>query len=429
MRQTLEVIIDTTSLYFNHSLDDNLAFYNNNKQEGNSLLAIGSLNQMVDSSDNAIDNIEKFTNGNKDWMFGFLSYDLKNQLEDLETLYTSQVDFPLCHFFVPRFVFEIFPDKVVAHYHESENKADEVQEMIQRLFVANIHLKSRKYLTNVAVRPRQSIHEYLYAVKKLKKHIQQGDIYEINYCQEFFAKDVRLNPEDIYWRLNDLTKAPFSAFYKLKDKFALCGSPERYLKRAGTKLMSQPIKGTIKRGKDESEDDVLKKQLRNDPKEQAENVMIVDLVRNDLSKIANKGSVKVDELYGVYSFETVHQLISTISCQIPEETTFMETIKASFPMGSMTGAPKVRAMELADEYEASARGLYSGSIGFIKPNKDFDFNVVIRTLLYNQKKEFLSFTVGGAITDLSKPEKEYEECMLKAKALITAIGQMGMASI
>jgi para-aminobenzoate synthetase component 1 len=429
MRKSLTEHIDTTSLYFNHSLDEHLTFYNSNEDGATSILAIGCLEELNDSSEQALQKLDAFTSSHNDWMFGFLSYDLKNQIENVTTTRKSDVDFPLVHFFVPRFVFEIFPDKVVAHYQDSENKSDEVKALIQRLFVSNIHLKSRKYLTNVAVRPRQSIQEYLYAVNELKKHIKAGDIYEINYCQEFYAKDVRLNPEDIYWRLNDLTKAPFSAFYKMEDKFALCGSPERFLKKEGGKLKSQPIKGTIKRGIDLEQDEKLKKQLRNDPKEQAENVMIVDLVRNDLARVAKKGSVKVDELFGVYTFETVHQLISTVSCEIDEEKSFIDILKATFPMGSMTGAPKIRAIQLADEYEASARGLYAGSIGLIRPNKDFDFNVVIRTLLYNQSKEFLSFTVGGAITDMSKPEKEYDECMLKANALIKAIGTMGMANI
>lgn len=429
MRKSLTEHIDTTSLYFNHSLDEHLTFYNSNEEGANCILAIGCIDELNDSSEEALEKLNVFTSSRNDWMFGFMSYDLKNQIEQVVTTKKSDVDFPLVHFFVPRFVFEIFPDRVVAHYLETENKPDEVKALIQRLFVSNLHLKSRKYLTNVAVRPRQSIQDYLYAVSELKKHIKAGDIYEINYCQEFYAKDVRLNPEDIYWRLNDLTKAPFSAFYKVNDKFALCGSPERYLKKEGNKLISQPIKGTIKRGKDINEDERLKKQLRNDPKEQAENVMIVDLVRNDLARVAKKGSVKVDELFGVYTFETVHQLISTISCELDTEKSLVEILKATFPMGSMTGAPKIRAMQLADEFEASARGLYSGSIGFIRPNKDFDFNVVIRTLLYNQTKEFLSFTVGGAITDMSVPKKEYDECMLKANALIKAIGVMGMADI
>lgn len=429
MRKSLTEHIDTSSLYFNHSLDEHLTFYNSNEEGANSILAIGCLHELTDSSEQALQALDTFTTTHNDWMFGFISYDLKNQIEKVSTTKKSDVDFPLVHFFVPRFVFEIFPNKVVAHYLETENNTDDVKALIQRLFVANLHLKSRKYLTNVAVRPRQTIQDYLYAVKELKKHIQAGDIYEINYCQEFFAKDVRLNPEDIYWRLNDLTKAPFSAFYKVNDKFALCGSPERFLKKEGSKLISQPIKGTIKRGQDVKQDEKLKKQLRNDPKEQAENVMIVDLVRNDLSRIAKKGTVVVDELFGVYTFETVHQLISTVSCEVDNHKSLVEILKATFPMGSMTGAPKIKAMELADKYEASARGLYSGSIGFIRPNKDFDFNVVIRTLLYNQTKEFLSFTVGGAITDMSVPKKEYDECMLKANALIKAIGVMGMADI
>ena len=156
---------------------------------------------------------------------------------------------------------------------------------------------------------------------------------------------------------------------------------------------------------------------------------IRDRVRNDLARIAEKGSVTVDELCGVYTFETVHQLISTVSCQVSPNSFVNDILKATFPMGSMTGAPKIRAMQLIEQYEASRRGLYSGSIGYIAPNGDFDFNVVIRTLLYHQELELLSFHVGSAITSMSDPAKEYEECMLKARALIQAIGDLALADI
>ncbi|MGB2088637.1 MAG: chorismate-binding protein, partial [Psychroflexus salarius] len=158
-------------------------------------------------------------------------------------------------------------------------------------------------------------------------------------------------------------------------------------------------------------------QLATDPKELAENIMIVDLVRNDLSKLATKASVKVDELCRIYTFEQVHQMISTISCELKPNIDFTSILEATFPMGSMTGAPKIEAMKLAEAYETTKRGLYSGSIGYITPNGDFDFNVVIRSLLYNAKRAYLSYMVGSAITDQSIPENEYQECLLKGKAL------------
>ena len=252
-------------------------------------------------------------------------------------------------------------------------------------------------------------------------HIQRGDIYEVNYCIEFGVKNIEIDPLLLYQSLNQVTEAPFSVFYRSKGKYLLSGSPERYLKKEGNKLISQPIKGTIKRGVDKKEDETLKKQLLNDPKERAENVMIVDLVRNDLSRVASKGSVKVEELFGVYSFKTVHHLVSTISCSIDESVHPIDAIKATFPMGSMTGAPKISAMELIEKHEDFKRGLYSGAFGCFLPDGDFDFNVIIRSIMYNKKLKTLSFPVGGAITAGANGTQEYSECLLKAEGMKKAI--------
>jgi para-aminobenzoate synthetase component 1 len=156
-------------------------------------------------------------------------------------------------------------------------------------------------------------------------------------------------------------------------------------------------------------------------KEKAENLMIVDLVRNDLARSSKTGSVKVEELFGIYSFSQVHQMISTVSSQIKETTSAVEAIKNAFPMGSMTGAPKVMAMELIEKYENTKRGLYSGAIGYFAPNSDFDFNVVIRSIQYNESKQYLNFEVGSAITYDSDANLEYEECLLKAQAMMKAL--------
>ena len=163
--------------------------------------------------------------------------------------------------------------------------------------------------------------------------------------------------------------------------------------------------------------------LMNSSKDFSENVMIVDLVRNDLSRFARKESVDVDELTALYTYKDVHHLVSTISCDLAEEKHLVDALRLSFPMGSMTGAPKIRAMELIEQYEQTFRGLYSGSIGYFKPNKDFDFNVVIRSIFYNQQSHYLSFMVGGAITIDSDPELEYEECLVKAKSIFKVLGQ------
>jgi para-aminobenzoate synthetase component 1 len=253
----------------------------------------------------------------------------------------------------------------------------------------------------------------------LKHHIQLGDIYEVNYCTSFSCEKRLEDNFTLFEHINDKTEAPFSAYMKQGRHEILCGSPERYMLKEGPHLSSYPIKGTIRRSTNETEDLTLRESLRNDTKEQAENVMIVDLVRNDLSKIALKNSVKVDELFGVYSFKTVHHMISTVSCELKEGIGLTEIVKATFPMGSMTGAPKIRAMQLADKYELSARGVYSGSIGVIFPNGDFDFNVVIRTMTYDSELCLIRCNVGGAITALCDAEKEYEECLLKANALLS----------
>lgn len=204
----------------------------------------------------------------------------------------------------------------------------------------------------------------------------------------------------------------------------MCASPERFLKKEKDLLVSQPIKGTAPRGRNAKEDMQLKKELFTDAKERSENVMIVDLVRNDLSHVAAKNSVKVTELFGIYSFSTVHQMISTVTARLGKDYHFTDALRYTFPMGSMTGAPKVRAMQLIEQYEDTRRGLYSGAVGYITPERDFDFNVVIRSILYNKQEQYLGFMAGSAITSGSIPEKEYQECLHKAQAMKKALGQI-----
>jgi para-aminobenzoate synthetase component 1 len=201
----------------------------------------------------------------------------------------------------------------------------------------------------------------------------------------------------------------------------MSGSPERFLKREGDRLMSQPIKGTVRRGRSAEEDNALIDTLQSSEKERAENVMIVDLVRNDLSRIAQKATVEVTELCGIHSFQTVHQMVSTIECRLDKDKGLSDILRATFPMGSMTGAPKISAMKHIDRIEPEGRGSYSGSIGYITPTGDFDFNVLIRSLFHNSKTESLVANVGGAITSLSDAHQEYEECMLKAEAILKAV--------
>ena len=390
---------------------NSIAYFNSN--DGTSFIGFGVENSLRLTNGNSIDEFEKFVEENNGkFILLALSYDLKNEIENLESKNQDGIKFPKIIAWTPAFFVEISSGKKTFLYGKESSDS--------RAFIdVFLNVRERNPQKNgVNLKPRISKQEYLEKVIQLKNEIQKGNIYEVNYCQEFYAHDVLLNDRvSIYHRLNEVTSAPFSNFLQF-DEFTIFGaSPERFLKKVDARIISQPIKGTIRRGKNTLEDDKLRKKLLNDPKEKAENVMIVDLVRNDLSKIAKPNSVKVDELFGIYSFKTVHQMISTISCELKPNSTISPILRATFPMGSMTGAPKVSAMKLIEKHEDFKRGLYAGSIGFMRPNGDFDFNVVIRSLIYNEKEKYLSCSVGGAITSNSTPESEFEECETKIKKI------------
>lgn len=350
----------------------------------------------------------------KDWIFLHMSYDLKNQLEKLSSDNPVHIEFDDISGFVPEFLFELKRGSKWLKVFSATENTKELQEKLENALL-NEPVKASLQFPKVQGRIDPAI--YIKKIEALLSHIQEGNIYEANFCMEFFAEEVHVNPEELYLLLNSRSPAPFSAFYKRNDKFLLSATPERFLAKRGKKLISQPIKGTARRGLNLDEDERLKKALAEDLKEQTENVMIVDVVRNDLSRIAERGSVKVEELCGIYTYPQVHQMISTVTCLLSDKITYGEIIKATFPMASMTGAPKISAMKLLDEVEESSRNLYSGSIGYISPNGDFDWNVVIRSLLYNSSSKYLSYSTGGAITAMSDPEKEFQECLLKAKAI------------
>ena len=347
-------------------------------------------------------------------IFCMLSYDLKNQIESLSSAHDARVDFPELFCCVPSYVIRVKNGKV--EYLKGERN-DKTEEILAK-FNGDLLSDSKQ---DIQLSPSLTKEEYLDRVKQLQEHIQQGDIYEVTFCQEFYAENATVNPFLVYQRLSKLTQAPYRCFVKHGDAYLLSGSPERFIRKKENTLSSQPIKGTAKRSDNPELDKALKQSLLNSSKEKAENVMIVDLVRNDLSRIAQRNSVKVDELFGLYSFRTVHQLISTISAEVDEKVDFKDIIRALFPMGSMTGAPKISAMKLIEQYEDFRRGMFSGSVGYISPNGDFDFNVIIRSILYDQSKRVVSCPVGGAITIQSDPESEYEECLLKVDALQKAL--------
>ncbi len=373
------------------------------------IMAYGCRDELKAGND-VLNQLQSFIDHNKEkWMFGVISYDVKNEIETLSSKNPAHVSLPLIHFFIPEkiilkkknapaFLITDADKKVVADFKFSPEPDPSFNNQFQ----------FKSSLTK---------EEYLKAVLKLKEHIQYGDIYEITFCLDFFAENVMLNPWHVYNNLNGISPAPMSIYYKAEDLYLISSSPERFLKKNGERIISQPIKGTIRRGKNAEEDECLKQELASSSKERSENVMIVDLVRNDLSRIAQRGSVAVDELFGIYTLPGVHQMISTISCRVKPELNFTDILRAVFPMGSMTGAPKISAMNLIDSHEKFKRGWFSGCAGYITPEGDFDFNVIIRSILYNEQEEKISFPAGSAITIGSNPEKEYEECLLKAKAM------------
>lgn len=381
------------------------------------VLAVEAFTAIKTSAHGAFERLQEYQESTADWLFGYLSYDLKNDVEALSSENHDGLHFPDLYFFQPKKLFLFKDDEVEVQYLRMVD--DEIEEDLEEIKKLGAQKGQNQKALNkqIKLKPRIPKEEYLVKVIHLLGHIQRGDIYEANFCQEFFAEDAEIEPLQVYRDLNAISNPPFAAFVKLDRSYIMSASPERYLQKKGSEIISQPIKGTAPRAKDLKEDQRLAKALEKDPKEHSENVMIVDLVRNDLSKVAKKGSVMVEELCKVYSFEQVHQMISTVKAQLAPGIPAVEVVKSTFPMGSMTGAPKVMAMKLIEELEESRRGVYSGGIGYFTPQADFDFNVVIRSILYNEAEKYVSFSVGGAITAKSYPEKEYEECLVKAKAL------------
>jgi para-aminobenzoate synthetase component I len=403
--------------YFNSNSKINKALPTLNDQ----LIAIGCVKELIVKNENkALEQLQSFYDENKSWIFGALSYDLKNEIEDISSQHLDDVGFPLVHFFIPEVTIQVKGNDHFVYYDEDVTSIDSAKRIYDVVF-SNTEKAEKIIPAKAEIKKRISKEEYLKSFNNIRAHVMRGDIYEINFCQEFYSDNAEIDPVTVFEKLNAISEAPFAAFCKFNDQFVLSSSPERFLKKEGPRLITQPIKGTAKRAQDIEEDEKLKTMLKNDPKEQNENVMIVDLVRNDLSRVAKKGSVKVDELFGVYSFRQVHQLISTVSCELKDDVTFIDILKSAFPMGSMTGAPKVSAMKLIEKFESTKRGIYSGALGYISPEKDFDFSVVIRSIIYNSINHYLSFMVGSAITANAEAEKEYEECMLKAKAMLEVL--------
>ncbi len=381
------------------------------------IIAVDAFTSLKTDYFNAFEDLKQYQQTTNDWLFGYLSYDLKNDIEPLYSVNNDGLNFADLYFFQPKKLFLIKGNQLeICYLNYCE---DEVEEDFDGIIGSKI--ETFEVQNTLQIQQRISKEEYLVKVEKMLEHIQRGDIYEANFCMEFFAQKATIKPIEKFWKLNAISKPPFATFFKNHIHFLLSASPERFLKKEGENLISQPIKGTSKRMDNRVEDELSKTQLQHNQKERSENIMIVDLVRNDLSRTAQKGSVQVEELCGIYSFMQVHQMISTIVSKIDSKFNVIDTLKTTFPMGSMTGAPKISAMKIIEDLEETKRGLYSGAVGYFTPQGDFDFNVVIRSILYNQEKKYVSFSVGSAITSLSNPENEYEECLLKAKAMFEVL--------
>ena len=350
------------------------------------------------------------TTGNTPIIPGFLTYDLKNSLENLSSNNSDLSDFPLLSFFEPEFIIGEERDGNLIEFGELD-----FGELLQ------FGEKKASAFDAIEMKANLTEEQYTHYFNRLQTHISRGDIYEINYCMQFSAHVLDLDPVFVFQKLIERSPAPFAVLMKNEDVWLMGSSPERFLNKQGKRLISQPIKGTIRKTGDAELDKKAAIQLKNDQKERSENVMIVDLVRNDLTHYAKSGSVIVKELCEIYPFATVLHMISTIQAELVDETKGIDALMRAFPMGSMTGAPKIRAMQLAEETETFRRGIYSGALGYFTPEGDFDFAVMIRSFTWNQTNGYLSFSTGSAITHKANAKAEYNECLLKAEALLQSL--------
>ncbi|MGM0375600.1 MAG: chorismate-binding protein [Bacteroidota bacterium] len=401
---------------FEHAvvLTDKYPFYNGHAHQYKEFDLMAGFDALDVFTDD-IRELESAANRLNDWLLGYFSYDLKNELESaLTTENRGPIGFQKLRFFRPRYLIK----KSGENWHLGYDTRHDTPRSCNN-FLDNLKAGTNpdSELPDIEFEAGVTREYYLNTVEKLKNHIRRGDIYEINYCIDFFAENVSLNPSFVFDSLLELAPMPFGALVRDHDSFLMGASPERYLRKRGARIISQPMKGTARRNPESFDDLQVMKGLAESDKERAENIMIADLVRNDLSRMAARGTVKVDDLCSVFSYPGVYQMITTISAQMHSDARWLDPVRSSFPMGSMTGAPKFSAMKLIDRYERMARELYSGSVGYITPEMDFDFNVVIRSFLYNQHSGYLSYTVGSAITDACDASSEYDECLLKANAL------------
>jgi len=397
---------------------NHFSFFNGNRYQltyepFKTFAAAGSIKTLVPDSDDPFSDLKEFYDSEQDWLIGRLNYDLKNSLEDLESKNLDRLESEEMSFFIPETLIFFQPGGImISTVHDPDLIFEEI-----------LHSPGYSHIQqSFQVECDTTKSEYINAVSAIKKQIFKGDFYEMNYCMEFFARIPGIDLTNLYLRLNNISPMPFSVFQGINGQYLLSASPERFLRKTGDKIFAQPIKGTIKRDLDPITDNKLKEQLRQSEKEIAENMMIVDLMRNDLGRSAVPGSIMVPEMFEIYSYNHVHQMISTITAKLREDIHIIDSIRHAFPMGSMTGAPKIKVMENIEHYENSKRGMFSGSAGYITPEGDFDFNVLIRSIFYSNKTGYLKFNAGSAITYDAEPESEYDECILKTRSMREALG-------
>ena len=345
-------------------------------------------------------------------VFGYLGYDLKNETERLISDNIDFLEFPNAIFFEAEIIIEEKASQI-------EITGDNPQNILQEILSATpFSARSLKEISFI-----KTIHksEYVKAVETIQGLIREGSVYEINFCQ-FFEAHQSFCGLSAFVELKETMPMPFSGWFKANEFEIASASPERFLKKDGSKLVSQPMKGTAKRGKNETEDMAQKHFLVNSEKERAENLMIVDLVRNDLAKVSKPGSTKVDELFGIYPFPTVFQMVSTVSSELKDDNTWADALLSAFPMGSMTGAPKIEVLKQLEMLETRKRGPFSGALGYITAREDFDFNVLIRSVFINHKTNKAGFAVGSAITIDSDAEEEWTECSNKVAGILNIFG-------
>lgn len=374
--------------------------------------AAGALEVCGDFRDDPFRELVSFHHQHRDWLTGRFSYDLKNYIEKLNSNHIDRIGSPDLYFFIPETLVFLKKDHITI---QSVRDPDRVREEIDLITPAKQESRPGRISCDT------TREEYFRKVEKIKEQILEGDFYELNYCLEYFSENAQIHPPDVYCRLNRISPMPMSVFQGFPGECIISASPERFLKKSGNMLIAQPIKGTIRRDADPLTDEILKNRLRNSEKETAENMMIVDLMRNDLGKSAIPGSVMVPEIFGIYSFTHLHQMISTVTCLIRPEIHPVDVIRNAFPMGSMTGAPKIRAMQEIENYESSRRGSFSGAAGYFSPDGNFDFNVLIRSIFYNNRTGSLKFNAGSAITSDALAADEYAECQLKAQAILEVL--------